>query len=232
VDSLAFERLVLLGLHGAAAVSIAYAVRHPQRVSKLVLCGGYAQGHNRRGPARDAEEGERQALFNAMGSLWDPKNTVFMRAFTSLWLPSGTPEQVRWFMDLARVSHSREDMAKFGAALGNIDVVDLLSKVETPTIVFHSIHDHHIPFYQGRRLACSIRNARFVALDSENHALLADEPAWAKFVSEMKHSWQTVAEPPCRHVDRLVPDAGRLDDRPAPFDVRVLRRCFDHHLGA
>jgi pimeloyl-ACP methyl ester carboxylesterase len=62
VDSLAFERFVLLGMHGAAAVSIAYAVRHPHRVSKLVLCGRYAQGHNRRGPARDAEEGERQAL--------------------------------------------------------------------------------------------------------------------------------------------------------------------------
>lgn len=109
-----------------------------------------------------------------------------MRAFTSLWLPSGTPEQVRWLMDLVRVSQSSEHSAKFAAALGNIDVVDLLSKVETPTIVFHSIYDHLIPFDQGRRLACSIPNARFVALDSENHALLADEPAWAKFVSEME----------------------------------------------
>jgi DNA-binding winged helix-turn-helix (wHTH) protein/pimeloyl-ACP methyl ester carboxylesterase len=186
VDSLAFERFVLLGMHGGAAVSIAYAVRHPHRVSKLMLCGGYAQGHNRRGPARNSEEEERQALLNAIGSHWDPKNTVFMRAFTSLWLPSGTPEQVRWLMDLARVSHSREDSAKFGAALGNIDVVDLLSKVATPTIVFHSIRDHHIPFDQGRRLACSIPNARFVPLDSENHALLSIEPAWARFVEEME----------------------------------------------
>jgi pimeloyl-ACP methyl ester carboxylesterase len=186
VDSLAFERFVLLGMRSAAAVSLAYAVRHPHRVSKLVLCGGYAQGHNRRGPARDPEEGERQALMNAHRSGWDHESTVFTRAFTSLWLPSGTPEQVRWLMDLARVSNSSEQTAKYGAAVGNIDVVDLLSKVETPTIVFHSIHDRLIPFDQGRRLACSIPNATFVALDSENHVLLADEPAWAKFVGEME----------------------------------------------
>jgi len=186
VDSLAFERFVLLGMHAGAAVSIAYAVRHPHRVSKLMLCGGYAQGHNRRGPARNAEEEERQALLNAHRTGWDHESMVFTRAFAALWLPSGTPGQVRWLIDLARVSHSSENSVKLRVALGNIDVVDLLSKVETPTIVFHSIHDHLIPFDQGRRLACSIPNARFVPLDSENHALLADEPAWAKFVSEME----------------------------------------------
>jgi DNA-binding winged helix-turn-helix (wHTH) protein/pimeloyl-ACP methyl ester carboxylesterase len=156
VDSSAFERFALLGMHGGAPVSIAYAVRHPNRVSKLVLCGGYAQGHNRRGPARDAEEGERQALLNAHRSSRDHENTVFTRAFTSLWLPSGTPEQVRWLIDLARVSHSSEQTAKFAAALGNIDVVDLLSKIETPTIVFHSIRDH-----LSRLIRAGVSRARF-----------------------------------------------------------------------
>jgi hypothetical protein len=129
----------------------------------------------------------REALLNAHRSGWGHESTMFTRAFTSLWLPSGTAEQVRWLIELARVSHSSEDTAKFAAALGNIDVVDLLSKVETPTIVFHSIREIHlIPFDQGRRLACSIPNARFVGLDSENHALLADEPAWKKMVGEME----------------------------------------------
>jgi pimeloyl-ACP methyl ester carboxylesterase len=118
--------------------------------------------------------------------LWLAPPSLFTRAFASLWLPSGTPEQVRLLIDLARVSHSSEQTAKFAAALGEIDVVELLSKVETPTIVFHSIDDHLIPFDQGRRLACSIPNAKFVALDSENHALLADEPAWRKMVGEIE----------------------------------------------
>jgi len=183
VDSLALERFVLLGMHGAAAVSIAYAVRHPHRVRKLVLYGGYAQGHDRQGSAGAAEA--RKALLNALRSGWDPgEGAVFLRAFSSLWLPSGTAEQVRWLTDLIRVSHSGEQSEKWGVAVRNIDVVDLLPKVEAPTIVFHCIRDHLVPFDEGRRLACSIPNARFVPLDSDNHALLSDEPAWAKFVGE------------------------------------------------
>jgi DNA-binding winged helix-turn-helix (wHTH) protein/pimeloyl-ACP methyl ester carboxylesterase len=154
VDSLALERFALLGMHSGAAVSIAYAVRHPQRVSKLVLFGGYAQGHQQRNLSRDADWAK--AMTVVLGS--SQEHPVFIRAFSSLWLPSGTPEQVEWFMDLARVSHSSESQAKFGMAVGKIDVIDLLPMVKVPTIVFHCIRDNLIPFSQGRLLACSIPN--------------------------------------------------------------------------
>jgi DNA-binding winged helix-turn-helix (wHTH) protein/pimeloyl-ACP methyl ester carboxylesterase len=182
VDSLALERFALLGMHSGAAVSIAYAVRHPQRVSKLVLFGGYAQGHQQRNLSRDADWAK--AMTVVLGS--SQEHPVFIRAFSSLWLPSGTPEQVEWFMDLARVSHSSESQAKFGMAVGKIDVIDLLPMVKVPTIVFHCIRDNLIPFSQGRLLACSIPNARFVPLDSENHALLSREPAWMTMMEEME----------------------------------------------
>lgn len=182
VDSLALERFALLGMHSGAAVSIAYAVRHPQRVSKLVLFGGYAQGHQQRNLSRDADWAK--AMTVVLGS--SQEHPVFIRAFSSLWLPSGTPEQVEWFMDLARVSHSSESQAKFGMAVGKIDVIDLLPMVKVPTIVFHCIRDNLIPFSQGRLLACSIPNARFVPLDSENHALLSREPAWITMMEEME----------------------------------------------
>jgi pimeloyl-ACP methyl ester carboxylesterase len=100
VDSLALERFALLGMHSGAAVSIAYAVRHPQRVSKLVLFGGYAQGHQQRNLSRDADWAK--AMTVVLGS--SQEHPVFIRAFSSLWLPSGTPEQVQWFIDLARVA--------------------------------------------------------------------------------------------------------------------------------
>ena len=182
VDSLALERFALLGMHSGAAVSIAYAVQHPQRVSKLVLFGGYAQGHQQRNLSRDADWAK--AMTVVLGS--SQEHPVFIRAFSSLWLPSGTPEQVEWFMDLARVSHSSESQAKFGMAVGKIDVIDLLPMVKVPTIVFHCIGDNLIPFSQGRLLACSIPNARFVPLDSENHALLSREPAWITMMEEME----------------------------------------------
>ena len=180
VDSLALERFVLLGMHSGAAVSIAYAVQHPQRVSKLVLFGGYAQGHYQRGSTGDAEWAK------AMTTVVSQERPVFIRAFSSLWLPSGTPEQVQWFLDLARLSHSSENQAKFATAVGGVNVLDLLPMVEAPTIVFHCIRDNLIPFSQGRQLACSIPNARFVPLDSENHALISTEPAWVKMIEEME----------------------------------------------
>jgi DNA-binding winged helix-turn-helix (wHTH) protein/pimeloyl-ACP methyl ester carboxylesterase len=184
VDSLALERFVLLGISGGAATSIAYAVRHTHRVSKLVLYGGYAQGRNKRGSPQDAEEAE--AFLTMARSGWGDDRSVFMRAFFSFWLPSGSPEQIKWLTDLARVSHPRENSLKLRMAVDEIDVLDLLSKVTVPTIVFHCMRDTLVPFDQGRRLAASIPDAKFVALDSENHALLSDEPAWAKFVGEME----------------------------------------------
>jgi DNA-binding winged helix-turn-helix (wHTH) protein/alpha-beta hydrolase superfamily lysophospholipase len=182
VDSLRLKRFALLGMHSGAAVSIAYAVRYPQRVSKLLLCGGYAQGHQQRDLSRDADWAK--AMTVVLGS--SQEHPVFIRAFSSLWLPGGTPEQVQWFMDLARVSHSSGSQVKFAKAVGNIDVAALLPMVRTPTIVFHSIHDHLIPFSQGRLLACTIPNAKLVALDSENHILLSSEPAWAKMMQEVE----------------------------------------------
>jgi DNA-binding winged helix-turn-helix (wHTH) protein/alpha-beta hydrolase superfamily lysophospholipase len=183
VDALALERFALLGISGGAATSIAYAVRHPHRVSKLVLFGGYAQGRNKRDSPQDAEEA--QAFLTLARHGWGDDRLVFLRAFFSFWLPAGTPEQLKSFIELARVSISkaRVDLRR---ALDDIDIVDLSPKVAVPTIVFHCIHDRLVPFDHGRRLAASIPNARFVPLDSENHALLSTEPACAKFVEEIE----------------------------------------------
>jgi DNA-binding winged helix-turn-helix (wHTH) protein len=170
---------------GGAATSIAYAVRHPHRVSKLVLFGGYAQGRNKRDSPRDAEEA--QAFLTMVRHGFGDDRLIFWRGFLSFWLPTGSPEQLKSFIELARVSIPKvQNGVDLRRAVDDIDIVDLLPKVTVPTIVFHCIHDRLVPFDYGRRLAASIPNARFVALDSENHALLADEPAWAKFVGELE----------------------------------------------
>jgi DNA-binding winged helix-turn-helix (wHTH) protein/pimeloyl-ACP methyl ester carboxylesterase len=183
-DTLGLERFMLFGFYGAAAVSAAYAMRHPHRVSKLALFGGYAQGRNKRNSAAAADE--HRFLMTLLRTGWGEERPAFLRALSSLWLPSATPEQSGWFLDLSRASHFAEDSIKLGTAVDNIDVMELLPKIITPTIVFHCIRDNFVPFDLGRQLACSIPNARFVALDSENHAVLAEEPAWRKMVEELE----------------------------------------------
>jgi pimeloyl-ACP methyl ester carboxylesterase len=185
VDALALERFALLGISGGAATSIAYAVRHPHRVSKLVLFGGYAQGRNKRDSPQDAEEA--QAFLTMARKGWGDDRSAFARAFFSFWLPTGSPEQFKSFIELMRAAHSDgRTGVNLRRAVDDIDIVDLLPKVNVPTIVFHCIRDRLVPFDHGRRLAAAIPNARFVPLDSENHALLSTEPAWGKFVEQME----------------------------------------------
>jgi pimeloyl-ACP methyl ester carboxylesterase/DNA-binding winged helix-turn-helix (wHTH) protein len=185
VDALELERFALLGISGGAATSIAYAVRHPHRVSELLLYGGYAQGRNKRNSPQDADEA--QAFITMIRKGYGDDRSAFARAFFSFWLPAGSPEQLESLISLMRAAHTDgRTAANLRQAVDDLDVVDLLPKVSAPTLVLHCIRDRLVPFELGRRLAASIPNARFVALESENHALLADEPAWVKFVTEIE----------------------------------------------
>jgi pimeloyl-ACP methyl ester carboxylesterase/DNA-binding winged helix-turn-helix (wHTH) protein len=184
VDGLGLERFALLGISGGAAASIAYTVRNPKRVSKLVLYGSYALGRNKRGSPQDLDEAK--AFHTMARGGWSEDRALFMRAFFSFWLPTGSPEELQSLMDLQRVSVPAENAAKIRIAVDDIDVVELLPKIAAPTLVLHCLDDKLVPFEQGRRLAASIPNSRFVALESANHALLAREPAWDKFMGEME----------------------------------------------
>jgi pimeloyl-ACP methyl ester carboxylesterase len=183
VDSLALDRFALLGISQGAAVSIAYAVRHPERVSHLVLYGGFPLGWRKRGNV--GEIAQREALQTLIQQGWGQDNPAFRQVFTSLMLPDGTREEMDWFNDLQRVSTSPDNATRILDTTSHIDVVDLLPRVTAPTLVLHSRGDAAIPFEQGRMLAHGIPRARFVALDSRNHLVLAHEPVWQRFVDEV-----------------------------------------------
>jgi pimeloyl-ACP methyl ester carboxylesterase/DNA-binding winged helix-turn-helix (wHTH) protein len=180
VNSLGLDRFALLGTSQGAAIAIAYAARNPRRVSKLILHGSYALGRNRRGAAGDAEEASM--MISMMRRGWGDEHSAFMRAFGTLFLPNGTPEQIRAYADLQRMATSAETAVKIRLLHDETDILDILPKVKSPTMVFHSRHDNVVPFEQGRLVAASIPNARFVPLESSNHVLLADEPAFALFM--------------------------------------------------
>jgi len=184
VEAVGVERFALLGISQGCAVSVAYAVRHPERVTHLVLHGGYALGWHHRGSPQDRER--RQALATLMLQGWGEESPAFRQVFTSLYIPDATPEQMRWFNDLQRNTTSPENAVRLWEALGAIDVRELLPRVTTPTLVLHSRNESAVPFAAGRQLASSIPGARFVPLESRNHLLVEQEPAWPRFIGEIR----------------------------------------------
>lgn len=116
---------------------------------------------------------------------WGQENPAFRQLFTSQFIPEGTKEQADWFNELQRISTSPENAARNLEATSDADVMDLLPKVSAPTLVMHARDDARVPFDAGRRLAAGIPGARFVPLQSRNHLILEDEPAYARFIEEI-----------------------------------------------
>jgi pimeloyl-ACP methyl ester carboxylesterase/DNA-binding winged helix-turn-helix (wHTH) protein len=183
VEATGVDRAAILGISQGAAVAIAYAVLHPERVSKLILYGGYAQGRNKRGSAAEAEMA--RAFLAILRHGWGDERSAFMKAFSSVFFPNGSPQQIKWLVDLQRITTSPENAGRIRNACDDIDVVDLLPKVQAPTLVIHCRHDNVAPVEQGRLMARSIPHAKFVTLDSDNHVVLAGEPAWPRLVGEI-----------------------------------------------
>jgi pimeloyl-ACP methyl ester carboxylesterase len=175
----------LLGISQGCAVSIAYAVRHPERVSHLILYGGYALGWNRR--ARTATQKEEDgAMLTLMRVGWGKENAAFRQLFTSQFIPGGTKEQADWFNELQRMTVSGEMAARMHEASGDFDVTALLPQVSVPTLVLHARDESRVPFESGRRMAAGIPGARFVPLEGRNHLFLESEPAFAQFLEQTR----------------------------------------------
>jgi DNA-binding winged helix-turn-helix (wHTH) protein/pimeloyl-ACP methyl ester carboxylesterase len=184
VDAVGLPRFALLGISQGVAVSIAYAVRHPERVSHLVLHGGPAKGWNRMNDPGIAQR--MQAIETLIRDGWGQHNSPIRQFLTSTFIPDGTPEQWAWFTELQRISTTPQNAVRLMKAIGDMDVSPLLDQVRVPTLVLHSVNDEVIPFARSRELACEIPHASFVALDSRNHLIVEHEPAWPVFRDEIR----------------------------------------------
>jgi pimeloyl-ACP methyl ester carboxylesterase/AraC-like DNA-binding protein len=184
VDCAGVEKFDLLGISQGASVAIAYAVRHPEKVRRLLIVGGYAQGWMARG--NPEEIARREALLTLTQVGWGADHPTYRQVFTSLYIPQGTSEQISWWNEMQRVSCSPDNAVKLQRALAQIDVCDLLSQVSVPTLIFHSKDDQVVPFSAGEYLAKHIPGATFVPMDGENHILLEKEAAWPPFIRLMR----------------------------------------------
>ncbi|WP_372623649.1 alpha/beta fold hydrolase [Falsiroseomonas sp.] len=182
--SLAVPRYALMAASQGAAAAIAHAAAHPGRVTRLVICGGYARGRNRRG--QPVEREKAQAILTLMRQGWGDPRSAFLQMFSALYVPKSSPGQLAWWVEAQRQSSSGETAVRIREACDDIDVTALLPRVAAPTLVLHARGDSVSPFEEGRLIAAGIPGARFVELDSDNHVILEGEPAWPRFLAEIE----------------------------------------------
>lgn len=204
-DAAGIERFPLLGISQGGPIAIAYAVRHPERVSRLVLYGTYVRGRHHRDQTRRARE-EAEALVRLVRVGWGRNHDAYHRLFASFFWPDADADQMRAFTELQRVSASADTAADIMEGFDGLDVSDLAPSVTVPTLVLHAEGDARIPFEEGRRVASLIPGARFVPLPGVNHVLGPESAAFQAFVDE---------------VERFLLEDRAPDDRPLP-DVADL----------
>jgi pimeloyl-ACP methyl ester carboxylesterase len=183
VDAAGLDRFSLLGISRGGPIALAYAVKHPERVSHLVLYGAFAAGLNHVGTPQQKEA--RRALTSLARLGWGLKNPAFCKMFTCRFIPEATPEHESWFDELQRVSTSPENAARLMERDDEIDVRPLLRQVRVPTLVMHCDRDQMVSPKCGQLLAAEIPGARYVSLPSANHLILEAEPAWPLFLEEL-----------------------------------------------
>jgi pimeloyl-ACP methyl ester carboxylesterase/DNA-binding CsgD family transcriptional regulator len=237
VDAAGLESFAMVGNSGGAAVAIAYAARHPDRVSRLFLWGSYCRGLLRRGePTADLIE--RAQMLRRLAEIgWGSEEPTFRQVFASLLVPGATKEQWQWFTDRMRLCCTGRNAARFLAMMEGIDVQDLARQVRCPTLVLHSRHETRNPYEEGKLTAALIPNAEFVTLDSANHILLPDEPAWQQLVAEFRRF--VPGEPGRGHAfgeltgrERQVLEliARGLDNEQIALSLRLSEKTVGNHI--
>lgn len=183
VDAAGLDRFALYGLSQGAPIAIAYIARHPERVSHLILQGGYEQGRLVRS---EVEREQAQAIITLIKHGWGKRDSAFNDAIATVYIPDGDREQIDAIADLQKHSTSAANAAALRIAVDNFDVSALSAKVGVPTLVMHSRDESVQPLEQARQLASKIPQAEFVLLESRNHVILPQEPAWKVMFGEIE----------------------------------------------
>ena len=184
IDCYQLEKMAIFGASQAAAVSIAYSIKYPERVSKLILYGGYPRGRCRRNDPESAAESE--ALVTLIRQSWGRDNPLIRQSMTSLFMPDATQEEASWFNEFQKTCGPGENIARFREMFDDIDISHLLGDVSVPTLVVHCVGDSVAPLSEGKLLASRIPGANFVTLNSRSHMLFENDPEFPRFLHSVR----------------------------------------------
>ncbi|WP_377323636.1 alpha/beta fold hydrolase [Pimelobacter simplex] len=230
VDAAGLSRFAVLGMSGGAPVALAYAHAHPDRVSGLVLYGGMAGGG-----LQQEDQAAEEAFLAMIRAGWARPDPLFRRVFTNAFIPDATEDQMAWMDELQRTSTNTENAVCSRVARHQVDVRPLLPEIAVPALVLHAEGDRVAPGW-GPRLATALPDARLVLLDSRNHVLLADEPAWPVFVHEVRaflhrdHAAAPVSNLSEREREILLLAAEGLDNTAIAGRLTLSVRTVERHL--
>jgi len=192
IDAMQLERVPLLGISQGAAVAITYAVRHPERVSQLVLYGAFARGLLVRDTSPQVFE-QAQGLLKAAEIGWGADDPNFRQVFVHRMFRDATTEQLRAFDAVQRNTISGINAARFLKIGFEVDIQDLARQVRCPVLLAHTKDDQLAPFSEGLLLASLIPDARFVPLEGSNHIPFESDAAWPVFLEELRAFLPTVS---------------------------------------
>ena len=198
IEAADFRRFALVATCWGGPIAIEYAVRHPERVSHLVLYGTYARGRLRR-TERPGEIEKARVLLELTRLGWAQEDHAFLQVWASKFQPGGTLEHLRSWCEQQRAATSADTAVRLLQIDMNVDVRETARKIACPVLMVHPERDAVVPIEEGRLLASLIPDCRFVQLDTDNHMPLADEPAWSQLVDEVR---RFLAEPACSHATR------------------------------
>jgi pimeloyl-ACP methyl ester carboxylesterase/DNA-binding SARP family transcriptional activator len=184
VDAIGLKRFPIFAMSQGCCVALAYAARHPERVSRLILLGGFARGWRLSSSAKLIDRYE--AVMSLMRSGWGGDVAAFRQMFTSLFQPRASTSELEWYDAIQRATTSGANSARLLESMGWLDVRDLLDEIRAPTLVLHSRGDQFVPAKRGQELAAGVKGARFVGLASDNHVISESEPAFARLIEEIE----------------------------------------------
>jgi len=183
VDAAGLEQFDLFAMSQGGCVSMAYTAKHPERIRKLIILGGYLQGSIKRNPTPEGLE-ETEMRLKLLELSWGSENPAYRQVFTMSLIPEGTPEQLAWFNNLQLISTSPANAMEVQRMFNQVDVSEQAKTIRVPTLIIQAKHDAAVSFDNGRQTAAHIPGARFTILDSKNHVLMRTEPAWQYFWDE------------------------------------------------
>ena len=185
VDAAGLERFPLVGLSQGGPISVAYAARHPERVSKLVLVGAFVRGRRARAVS-DEELRTLEVQTELMRLGWGSEDPSFRMVFPPSFMPDAPPELWSAFAALLRRTTSTQSAVRIVETFYDVDVTEAARQLRVPTLIFHGRNELRIPFEQAREFAALIEGSQLVPLDTRNHLMVPDEPAWQVFLTELR----------------------------------------------